>query len=122
AFKLFGEAQGSSIGLWAYGYTIFPKAANTSLEKMSKNYYDFYEEFENMVYFKTADPLSTSRKDTQELPKINPQHWQLDRVVAVGFNDTDLSGIVPYNGVAVPVPFSYKGKHISDVVSAITKE
>ncbi|KAL6736470.1 hypothetical protein Aduo_006820 [Ancylostoma duodenale] len=145
AFKLFGEAQGSSIGLWAYGHTIFPRSANTSLEKMSKNYYDFYEEFENMVYFKTADPLSTSRaieeintmydskkradclvffsaqKNTEELPKINPQHWQLDRVVVVGFDDTDLSGIVPPNGIAVPVPFSYKGKHISDVVGAITK-
>ncbi|EYC06845.1 hypothetical protein Y032_0073g734 [Ancylostoma ceylanicum] len=146
AFKLFGEVQGSSIALWAYGYTIFPKSANTSLEKMSKNYYEFYEEFENMVYYRTADPLSTSRaieeintmydsekradclvffsaqKNTQELPKINPQHWQLDRVVAVGFNDTDLSGIVPSNGVAVSVPFSYKGKHISDVVYAIAKE
>ncbi|RCN51829.1 hypothetical protein ANCCAN_01917 [Ancylostoma caninum] len=44
---------------------------------------------------------------------------KIEKVVAVGFNDTDLSNVVPENGKFVSVPYDYSDAHVADVMNAI---
>ncbi|KAL6736459.1 hypothetical protein Aduo_006812 [Ancylostoma duodenale] len=147
AHDLYSEYGGSSIGLWAYGYTNFPRNADSGLKNMKKNYNDFLKDLNGMIYHDTNAPLSTaeaieqlnqlkSSKDVVnclvffsaerkvgQLPVIYPRQLPVDIVVAVGLNDTDLSSRVQKeNGISVSVPIHYMDKDVKAIVDAITKK
>ncbi|KHJ95419.1 hypothetical protein OESDEN_04634 [Oesophagostomum dentatum] len=59
------------------------------------------------------------RVDTSTLPKLNPRSKHLKRIVAVGFNETDLTEVVGDRGVAVKVPIMFKLDDTLNVLDAI---
>ncbi|KAK6739144.1 hypothetical protein RB195_020920 [Necator americanus] len=143
--KFFDESGSSSAGIWAYGHTDFLKTVNSSLENMSRHHHEFLLQLEKMSYAKTDDPLTTSQaigainemydtenrinclvffsaqEDTRGLPRIEPQHMRLDKVVAVGYNDRNLNDIIPNYGVAISVSKEYEEKDVEHVVRAILR-
>ncbi|KAL6736458.1 hypothetical protein Aduo_006811 [Ancylostoma duodenale] len=140
-YDFFERSSISRIGLWAYGYTKYAKKPN--LNKMSSNFDDFVGDLDNMEYQYISDPLETenairiinglqddgsmanclvlfsARQDTQLLPELDPQNKKLKRIVAVGYNNTDLSGVVGSRGVAISVPYYYLDSDVTSVVDAI---
>ncbi|EYC06861.1 hypothetical protein Y032_0073g740 [Ancylostoma ceylanicum] len=141
AYDYFGLAKAYKAGLWAYGFTHYPTMPN--LKKMSTNYADFEEELAKMEFYDTDNYVTTSRaieiinrmmddgsganclvfisaqKNTEVLPRLNPLYKKWGRIVAVGFNNTDLSDVVYGTGVAVRVPFNYLDEHVTNVMNAI---
>ncbi|EYC06857.1 hypothetical protein Y032_0073g738 [Ancylostoma ceylanicum] len=114
---------------------------------MKKDFGEFSAELDKMEYFRIADPVNTrgaieqinkihhngerancivfisAEKNAQQLPKLNPGHMQLEKIVAVGFNNTDLTSILPpSNGVAVRVPLYFRDEHVTNVVNAILRQ
>ncbi|KHJ95420.1 hypothetical protein OESDEN_04635 [Oesophagostomum dentatum] len=61
----------------------------------------------------------SAQVDTSTLPKLNPKSKHLKRIVAVGFNETDLAGVVSDRGVAVKVPILFKPDDTENVLNAI---
>ncbi|KHJ95418.1 hypothetical protein OESDEN_04633 [Oesophagostomum dentatum] len=129
-------------GMWAYGFTVFPETPN--LDEVNSTYSGFMQQLGKFEYYPEAkNPLTTSRAiqvinnlkedddranclvfisaqvDTRTLPKLNPKNKQLKRIVAVGFNKTDLIEVVGERGVSVSVPISFKTADIESVVNAI---
>ncbi|KHJ77782.1 hypothetical protein OESDEN_22598 [Oesophagostomum dentatum] len=96
-----------------------------------------------MKYTEKSDPLTTERaiqvinnlpagdtrinclvffsaqKNTQLLTPINPINKEIKRIVAVGYDSTDLSKVVGTRGVAVSVPYYWKDSDVENVVKAI---
>ncbi|RCN51838.1 hypothetical protein ANCCAN_01926 [Ancylostoma caninum] len=140
-YDFFEESSISRIGLWAYGHTNYPKKPD--LSNMNSNFEDFYSDLNNMEFQNTKDPMNTetairvinglqddgsivnclvffsARQDTQSLPKLDPQNKKFKRIVAVGYNNTDLSGVVGSRGVAVSVPYHYLDGDVATVLDAI---
>ncbi|EPB75626.1 hypothetical protein ANCCEY_05262 [Ancylostoma ceylanicum] len=140
-YDFFEETPISRIGLWAYGHTKLPKKPD--LSKMSNNLDEFVNDLHNMAYEYNADPLNTenaiktinelqddgsmvnclvffsARQDTYSLPKLDPANNKFKRIVAVGYNNTDLSGVVGSRGVAIKVPYYYLDGDVSTVIDAI---
>ena len=52
-----------SAGLWAYGYTTYPKSPDLSM--IHTKYGEFKEELNKMKSVEISDPLSTTRQDVQ---------------------------------------------------------
>ncbi|ETN74997.1 hypothetical protein NECAME_12584, partial [Necator americanus] len=135
-----GKLQ-SSVALWVYGFTNYPKSPD--LSKTHRNYEDFVTELRNVVYTNIKDPLTTGRaievlnklqdnakqanclvffsaqENTKLLPMLDPQNANFERIVAVGFNSTDLNEVVGDRGTAVPVPRYYLDGHVQNVLDAI---
>ncbi|KIH56611.1 hypothetical protein ANCDUO_13208 [Ancylostoma duodenale] len=123
AHDLYNGFDGSTIGLWAYGYTNFSKYAVTGLQNMRKNYDDFIKDLNGMVYYETDIPLSTAKQDLSYLPYLNPVYLPLEVVVAVGLNDTDFSSRLNQEiGIPVSVPIHYVDKDVKAIVDAITEK
>ncbi|RCN26434.1 hypothetical protein ANCCAN_27839 [Ancylostoma caninum] len=55
----FEKSPISRIGLWAYGFTDYPKSPD--LNESSGNYDDFSKKLDGVRYQHTGDPLNTSR-------------------------------------------------------------
>ncbi|RCN51832.1 hypothetical protein ANCCAN_01920 [Ancylostoma caninum] len=143
AYELFDSTSVSSLGLWAFGYTNFPKQPSISLEKMRKNYNDFQRDLANFSYVNISDPMETksaieainairdngarincivffsSTKSTQGLPRIAPEPIGVEKVVGVGVNNANLDAILPANGIGVRIPKFFMDNHVSEVVNAI---
>ncbi|RCN51834.1 hypothetical protein ANCCAN_01922 [Ancylostoma caninum] len=144
AYDIFDTSPRSSLGLWAYGYTSFDKNPDTSLGKIRKNYDDFKADLADFEYKDIASPLTTktaidainamrdnsnrikclvflsATKDTKGMPVIDPQHLNLERIVAVGLNNTNLDALVPYNrGISVRVPENFLDVHVKHVIDAM---
>ncbi|KAK5966245.1 hypothetical protein GCK32_005419 [Trichostrongylus colubriformis] len=62
--------------------------------------------------------ITTEERDTTALPALLPTRLDA-RVVAVGFDATDLTGIVKENGVAVSVPYDFTSQDVQNVVNAV---
>ncbi|KHJ85047.1 hypothetical protein OESDEN_15232 [Oesophagostomum dentatum] len=63
--------------------------------------------------------LFSAQNNTQTLPALNPQNKEIKRIVAVGYDSTDLSKVVGSRGVAVSVPFYWKDSHAQTILNAI---
>ncbi|KHJ76177.1 hypothetical protein OESDEN_24203 [Oesophagostomum dentatum] len=61
----------------------------------------------------------SAQKNTQQLPLINPINKGITRIVAVGYDSTDLTKVVGTRGVAVSVPYYWKESDVENVVKAI---
>ncbi|KAL6736463.1 hypothetical protein Aduo_006814 [Ancylostoma duodenale] len=140
-YDFFEESSISRIGLWAYGHANYPKKPD--LSNMNSNFEDFFSDLDNMEFQFSKDPMNTetaigvinglqddgsmvnclvffsARQDTQSLPKLNPQNKKFKRIVAVGYNNTDLSGVVGSRGVAVSVPYHYFDSDVATIIDAI---
>ncbi|CAJ0604962.1 unnamed protein product [Cylicocyclus nassatus] len=140
-YDFFGSSGAKPMaGVWAYGYTTFPKSPD--LSKITANRSVFRDELFKMQYQHRSDPLTTSNaievinklgadsrvnclvffsasNDTKSLPKLNPQNKGIERIVAVGFADADLSDLVTDRGVAVSVPLRFLDEHVELVLKAI---
>ncbi|KAL6736461.1 hypothetical protein Aduo_006814 [Ancylostoma duodenale] len=145
AHDLFQLSPQSSLGLWAFGYTNFSKDPTTSLSKIRRNYKNFHGDLDGFGYVRTSNPLDTkaaieainamrdnanrinclvfysSTKKGYDLPKIDPEHLGLEKVVAVGLDDAKLNDLVPHNGVAVSVPKHFLDSHVTQIVNAIMR-
>ncbi|RCN51835.1 hypothetical protein ANCCAN_01923 [Ancylostoma caninum] len=110
-YDVFGVSPGSKLGLWLYGYTK-RTSPSSALQKMRSNYTQFKNDLDDMEYIETNDPVTTrsaiqsinelrdnnnrinclvflsAAKNAYDLPRINPQHLQLKRIVAVGLDST----------------------------------
>ncbi|RCN51837.1 hypothetical protein ANCCAN_01925 [Ancylostoma caninum] len=147
AHDLYNGYDGTTIGLWAYGYTNFSRWADSGLKNMRKNYNDFIKDLNGMVYYETDVPYSTAEaieqlnqlnsspdivnclvffsaeRDIGSLPMLYAVYLPLEVLVAVGLNDTDLSSRVhPRLGIPVSVPMHYLDKDVKTIVNAITKK
>ncbi|KAK5980494.1 hypothetical protein GCK32_006003 [Trichostrongylus colubriformis] len=60
----------------------------------------------------------SAQRDTTALPALLPTRLDV-RVVAVGFDATDLTGIVKENGIAVSVPYDFTSQDVQNVVDAV---
>ncbi|ETN74995.1 hypothetical protein NECAME_12582 [Necator americanus] len=116
---LFDVYPNVAIGFWAYGHTNISKSPNVALENMRKKYDYFMIDLMDMEYIKTDKPTSTAKQDTTQLPKLNPINMGLERIVAIGFNSTDLNGIIADNGVALSVPYHYLEDDVNLIIDAI---
>ncbi|RCN51840.1 hypothetical protein ANCCAN_01928 [Ancylostoma caninum] len=145
AYDLFKASPQSSLGLWAFGYTNFPKDPSTSLGKMRRNYLDFEKDLLGFDYVKISDPLSTkaaiealnairddekrfnclvffsSKKNVTGLPKIDPKYLELNKVVAVGLDYANLETLIPSYGVDVMLPKRFVDTDVERVINAIMK-
>ncbi|KAK6739140.1 hypothetical protein RB195_020919 [Necator americanus] len=142
-YSLLEQSPTSTIGFWAYGHTKIPKSPITALDRMSQKYVDFVHALEEMEYVQVEDPLSTSQAievinkaddksnrancliffsaqpDSENLPRLDPKNMNIDRIVAIGFNSTDLSYITAKNAVALSIPYEYNSAHVDAVIKAI---
>ncbi|VDO21706.1 unnamed protein product [Haemonchus placei] len=57
--------------------------------------------------------------DTAGLPELTPTLAPNAKIVAVGFNGTDLMGIVRTNGTALSVPYAFSPDDVQNVVQAV---
>ncbi|KHJ85145.1 hypothetical protein OESDEN_15133 [Oesophagostomum dentatum] len=128
-------------GLWAYGYTDFPTSPD--LTKMTGSREEFEKQLEKMKFTEAGDPLTTemairvinnlpagdirinclvffsAQKNTQQLTPIDPKNKEIKRIVAVGYDSTDLTKVVGTRGIAVSVPYYWKDSDVENVVKAI---
>ncbi|EPB66344.1 hypothetical protein ANCCEY_14565 [Ancylostoma ceylanicum] len=109
----------STVGLWAYGHTLTTTSPDAALNFMMDEYDDFMDKLVELEYEEIDEPLSTAEQDTKTLPQLNPQNMHLKRIVAVGFNGTDLTKVVPPGGVAVSVKYDYADEDVENVMDAI---
>ncbi|RCN33727.1 hypothetical protein ANCCAN_20430 [Ancylostoma caninum] len=133
----------STAGLWAYGHTLSTTSPDAALNSMMDEYDDFMGKLVELEYEEIDEPLSTAdaierinetydnrrranclvffsaQQNTGVLPQLNPQNMNLKRIVAVGFNSTDLSKVVPPGGVAVSVKYDYVDEDVENVMDAI---
>ncbi|VDO21698.1 unnamed protein product [Haemonchus placei] len=72
-----------------------------------------------MNYDEDGNDETTGEKDTAGLPVLTPMLAPSAKIVAVGFNDTDLTGIVKMNGTAVSVPYAFSTDDVQSVVQAV---
>ncbi|KAL6736468.1 hypothetical protein Aduo_006818 [Ancylostoma duodenale] len=143
AYELFDSTSVSSLGLWAFGYTNFPKQPSTSLEKMRRIYDDFQHDLSDFGYVNISDPMETRAAieainairdngarinclvlfspttKTQGLPRIAPEPLGVEKVVGVGVNNANLDAILPANGIGVRVPKIFMDNHVTAIVNAI---
>ncbi|ETN86352.1 hypothetical protein NECAME_16381 [Necator americanus] len=118
--RFFTTTANSAAGLWAYGHTSIDKTPDDALNEMQKKYGRFMVEMAEVEYDDTNEnPLSTKRENTAGLPVLNPQHMNLERIVAVGLNNADMSKIIPKRGRAVSVGNDYGEEEVKKVVDAI---
>ncbi|KAL6736482.1 hypothetical protein Aduo_006832 [Ancylostoma duodenale] len=62
----------------------------------------------------------SAQKDTKKLPKLEPKSKDWKRIIAVGFNDTDLNNVVDKEkGVAVRVPYNFSMTDVKNVIDAL---
>ncbi|KHJ90614.1 hypothetical protein OESDEN_09541 [Oesophagostomum dentatum] len=107
----------ASAGLWAYGYTTFPKSPDLSRVNATA-----IEVINNLPGTETrinCVVLFSAQNNTQTLPALNPQNKEIKRIVAVGYDSTDLTKVVGGRGVAVSVPFYWKDSHAQTILNAI---
>ncbi|CAJ0604959.1 unnamed protein product [Cylicocyclus nassatus] len=138
-YDIFAAKSNVATGIWAYGYTRFPRAP--SLDRMCTNYNDLLQEIKSLQYSPIQNPINTARaievinslgndervnclvffsaENNTMLPKLNPQNKEIKRVVGVGFAGTDLRSVVGQSGVAVSVPYYYLNENVEEVVEAI---
>ncbi|KAK6738415.1 hypothetical protein RB195_020494 [Necator americanus] len=142
--RFFTTTANSAAGLWAYGHTSIDKTPDVALNEMQKKYGRFMVEMAEVEYDDTNEnPLSTkgaierinetkdnrkrgnclvffsAQENTAGLPVLNPQHMNLERIVAVGLNNADMSKIIPKRGHAVSVGNDYGEEEVKKVVDAI---
>ncbi|VDM69450.1 unnamed protein product [Strongylus vulgaris] len=132
------------LGLWAYGYTNYPKDVNDALKNMSKSDKEFAELLLRMEYAEISDFITTQKAieainamnekqlnclvfftaqvNTKELPKINPKNEAIKTIVAVGLNGTDPIDLVPAGAKAVSVPYHYLDEDVTKIVRAIVDD
>ncbi|EYB92508.1 hypothetical protein Y032_0193g1400 [Ancylostoma ceylanicum] len=137
------STMSSTVGLWAYGHTLTTTSPDAALNFMMDEYDDFMDKLVELEYEEIDEPLSTAdaierinetydnkrrancivffsaQQDTKTLPQLNPQNMHLKRIVAVGFNGTDLTKVVPPGGVAVSVKYDYADEDVENVMDAI---
>ncbi|KHJ79130.1 hypothetical protein OESDEN_21232 [Oesophagostomum dentatum] len=142
-YDVFAKVTRSSVGLWAYGYTDFPKTVNSSLEKTVENYGEYEKQLRKIRYVPLPDPLSTqgaieainemedsekvlnclvfltAQINTKSLPKLNPRNKEMEKIVVVGLNGTSPKNILPENGAMATVPYYFTEKDINNVVNLI---
>ncbi|KAK6041681.1 hypothetical protein COOONC_20814 [Cooperia oncophora] len=77
------------------------------------NNYTNYGEVNCLVFI-------SAQLNTTKLPELNPTSMGSSAtIVAVGFNGTDLTGIVDQRGTAVSVPYEYNATDAQNVVEAV---
>ncbi|EYC44158.1 hypothetical protein Y032_0470g2028 [Ancylostoma ceylanicum] len=60
------------------------------------------------------------RKDTEKLPKLQPKSKEWERIVAVGFDDTDLTNVTDKDrGVVVSIPYNFSEDDVKKVIDAL---
>ncbi|KAL6744167.1 hypothetical protein Aduo_017128 [Ancylostoma duodenale] len=67
----------------------------------------------------------SAQQDTSKLPQLNPSPSKsaFQRIVAIGFNETDLQHVVvPPRGVALSISVQYMGWELEALVNAILKK
>ncbi|KHJ88169.1 hypothetical protein OESDEN_12040 [Oesophagostomum dentatum] len=109
-YDFFGTKQATtSGGLWAYGYTDFPKAPDAG--KINASYDRFVEDLKKMKFVDTSSPSFTddaiaainmmpekddrinclvffsAQRYTASLPHIYPKNKGIKRIVAVGYDE-----------------------------------
>ncbi|EYC06572.1 hypothetical protein Y032_0075g967 [Ancylostoma ceylanicum] len=149
AEKLFLDKEFKSIGMWIYGHSRRFLSIDESLNNMYTNLQDFQQDLWDNDVVEVDKPLNTSdtikvinqledpqhrancliffsaQEDTSTLPQLdpNPSKSAFRRIVAIGFNDTDLQHVVVQpRGVALSIPMEYMGEDIKAVVNAILKK
>ncbi|KIH53741.1 hypothetical protein ANCDUO_16120 [Ancylostoma duodenale] len=137
------STMSSTAGLWAYGHTLSTTSPDAALNSMMADYDDFMSKLVELEYEEVDEPLSTAdaierinetydnrrranclvffsaQQNTEVLPQLDPQNMNLKRIVAVGFNSTDLKKVVPPGGVAVSVRYDYVDEDVENVMDAI---
>ncbi|RCN37082.1 hypothetical protein ANCCAN_17012, partial [Ancylostoma caninum] len=149
AERLFPNKDFESIGIWIYGHARRCLSIDESLNKMYTDLRDFQDDLWDNDVVKVEKALNTSdairvinrledpkrrancliffsaQHDTSTLPQLepNPSKSAFQRIVAIGFNETDLRHIVvPPRGVALSIPVQYMRWDLEAVVNAILKK
>ncbi|RCN37081.1 hypothetical protein ANCCAN_17011, partial [Ancylostoma caninum] len=149
AERLFPNEAFDSIGIWIYGHARRCLSIDESLNKMYTDLRDFEDDLWDNDVIEVEKALNTSdaikvineledpkrrancliffsaQQDTSTLPRLdpNPSRSAFQRIVAIGFNETDLQHIVvPPRGVALSIPLYYMGRDLEAVVNAILKK
>ncbi|CAJ0604961.1 unnamed protein product [Cylicocyclus nassatus] len=128
-------------GLWAYGYTTFPNRPN--LGGIVHSLHNFNYNLKKMTYHNRTDPFTTEiaikaingmgddirvncwvfftaqKNNTELLPPLNPRNPRIDKIVAVGLADTDVTSLVKLRGQAISIPSHYTDQDVKKVLDAI---
>ncbi|KAL6736483.1 hypothetical protein Aduo_006833 [Ancylostoma duodenale] len=147
--SFFNSSGNLTAGLAIYGYvSMLPINLIPALNSMTSSPESFNKELDKEIWLRDTDePSDTTeaiqeindfkkvkgranclifisahsilRINTEGLPPLDPpQDWE--RIVAVGFNGTDLSKVaVPPRGKAVSVPYSFAAENVEDVVDGV---
>ncbi|VDK59520.1 unnamed protein product [Cylicostephanus goldi] len=93
-YDFFDRSSKQMAGVWAYGYTTFPKSPD--LGKITANRSVFRSELSKMHAISTINKMAedsrvnclvffSASNDSKSLPKLNPENKRIERIVAVGF-------------------------------------
>ncbi|KHJ95421.1 hypothetical protein OESDEN_04636 [Oesophagostomum dentatum] len=115
--NFFALKEHTTAGLWAYGYTSFP--ASPDISNFTETYEEFRVVLEKMNFANVSNPITTARRNTLPLPVLYPKSKEIKRIVAVGFDNTDLSETVGKGGIAVSVPYFWKEPDVANILEAI---
>ncbi|EYC44162.1 hypothetical protein Y032_0470g2030 [Ancylostoma ceylanicum] len=62
----------------------------------------------------------SAQKDTENLPKLEPKSKEWKRIIAVGFDGTDLTNVIDKDrGAAVSVPYNFSEDDVKKVIDAL---
>ncbi|XGW34484.1 hypothetical protein V3C99_018414 [Haemonchus contortus] len=142
--SLFDQGNGFKAGLSLYGYAdAGQRFPNAGLNSMSSTFAKFDNDLmTRMTYDEDGNDETTgnainsingyegmsavncliffsAQKNTAGLPELTPMLAPIAKIVAVGFDDTDLTGIVKMNGNAVTVPYAFSTDDVQSVVKAV---
>ncbi|ETN83759.1 hypothetical protein NECAME_17350 [Necator americanus] len=142
---LYRKTENSTVGITTYGFVpVQPLNLIPALNGMKQDNEDFAKHVKLQTRLRDAETASTTREaineindfkhvrgrancliffsaqnNTKDLPPLKPpKDWK--RIVAVGFDDTNLTNVVePPRGVAVSVPYWFKKENVEEVVEAV---
>ncbi|EYC44151.1 hypothetical protein Y032_0470g2028 [Ancylostoma ceylanicum] len=130
-------------GIAKYGY-VKSFSVSTALSALKDRQEDFFKVIDtdpediSALPFDTADAIKrinrfdnvkgranslifiSAQKDTEKLPKLQPKSKEWERIVAVGFDDTDLTNVTDKDrGVVVSIPYNFSEDDVKKVIDAL---
>ncbi|KAL6736481.1 hypothetical protein Aduo_006831 [Ancylostoma duodenale] len=139
----FKSTVGSKAGITKYGY-VSTFSVHVALNELKDSHEEFTKVIDTAPDEDIAEPFDTAeaieivnrftklnghanalifisaQKDTKNLPKLEPRSKDWKRIIAVGFDGTDLNNVVDKKkGVAVSVPYNFSMADVKNVIDAL---